>query len=291
MVHPMFRVGSVDVVPLCDGWAPLPLADEAPGHEVDWPAERDAYPWAFAAGDDASWAWHVHAFLLRLSGGAMLVDSGIGLLGRSPYDVAGRIDDELRAAGVAPVDVRHVIHTHLHSDHAGGACRPDGEPRFPNAVHHLHPADWDFFAGVDDPDDFRGRHAMRRLEELGMLDLDPRDREVVPGVRVIHSPGHTPGHRSVLLADGSSSMLFAGDLLHLPIQVANPAWESGHDEEPERGVASRIELLSRARDERWGVAVSHFGSPFGGVLGHEHSQRWESAPSVLLRWVSDAGTS
>jgi glyoxylase-like metal-dependent hydrolase (beta-lactamase superfamily II) len=276
MVHPLVQVGNVEVVPLCDGWAPLPLAHEAPGHEVDWSAERDAYPWAFDAEDDGGWAWHVHAFLLRMSGGAVLVDCGIGQLGRPPYDVAGRIDDELAAAGVTPADVRHVIHTHLHSDHAGGACRPDGEPRFPNAVHHVHPADWDFFAGADDPDDFGGRSAMRRLEELGMLDLDPEDREVTRGVRVLHSPGHTPGHRSVLLAADPFWMLFTGDLLHLPIQASHPDWESSHDEEPELGVGSRIALLTRARDERWGVAVSHFGRPFGSVHGRERSQRWRS---------------
>ena len=277
MVHALIRLGNVEVVPLCDGWAPLPLSGEVPGHDVDWSAERDAYPWAFDEGDYRSWAWHVHAFLLRLSWGSVLVDSGIGHLGSPPYDVSGRIDDELHAAGVSSKDVQHVIHTHLHSDHAGGACRPDGEPRFPNAVHHVHPADRDFFAGSDEPDDFGGRSAMRRLAELGMLDLDPEDREVAPGVRVLHSPGHTPGHRSVLLADGRYSMLFSGDLLHLPIQVAHPEWESSHDEEPELGVASRIGLLTRARDEHWSVAVSHFGRPFGGVLGRERSQRWGSA--------------
>jgi len=274
MAHRSIRVGDVEVVPLCDGWAPLPLSREAPGHEVDWSAEREAYPWAFDPGDDGSWAWHVHAFLLRLSGGLVLVDCGIGHLGRPPTDVAGRIDDELLAAGVRPLDVRHVIHTHLHSDHAGGACRPDGEPRFPNAVHHVHPADWDFFARADDSAEFEGRTAMRRLDELGMLDLDPEDHEVVPGVRVLHSPGHTPGHRSVLLADDRSSLLFTGDLLHLPIQVAHPEWESSHDVEPGLGVASRIGLLTRAGDERWGVAVSHFGRPFGNVLGRRGSQRW-----------------
>ncbi len=277
MDHPAIRVGNVEVVPLCDGWAPLPLSREAPGHKVDWSAEREAYPWAFGPAGDGTWAWHVHAFLLRLDGGVVLVDSGIGHLGRPPYDVTGRIDDQLRAGGVGPADVRHVIHTHLHSDHAGGACLPDGEPRFPNAVHHVHPADWAFFAAADDPEDFQGRTAMRRLEELGMLDLDPEDREVAPGVRVMHSPGHTPGHRSVLLAAGTLSMLFTGDLLHLPIQVAHPDWPSNHDEEPELSVASRIGLLTRARNERWGVAVSHFGQPFGDVIGEGRRQRWDSA--------------
>jgi glyoxylase-like metal-dependent hydrolase (beta-lactamase superfamily II) len=271
----MIRLGTVEVVPLCDGWAPLPLADELPAYQVDWSVERDAYPWAFTDGDPGSWAWHVHAFLLRLSSGSILVDSGIGHLGRPPYDVAGRIEDELYATGVAPIDVRHVIHTHLHSDHAGGACRPDGEPRFPNAIHHVHPADWDFFARPDHTEDFQGRSAMRRLEELGMLNLDPEDREVAPGVRVLHSPGHTPGHRSVLLADDRFSMLLTGDLLHLPIQVSHPEWQSSHDKEPGLGVASRTGLLTRARDERWSVAVSHFGRPFGRVLGRDRNQRWD----------------
>jgi glyoxylase-like metal-dependent hydrolase (beta-lactamase superfamily II) len=269
------EIGSIAVVPLCDGFAPLPLADELPGREVDWSVERDRYPWAFVG--DANWAWHVHAFLLRTPTGAVLIDTGIGHLGRPPFDVDGHVEDELAAAGHAPGDVRHVIHTHLHADHAGGACRPDGEPRFPNAVHHVHPADWAFFAEAKDPDDFHGRTSMVILEELGMLDLDPDDREVMPGVRVVHSPGHTPGHRSAILTDGPFTMLFTGDLLHLPVQVAHPKWPSSHDEEPDLGAVSRAGLLGRARDERWGVAVSHFGRPFGGVVRDADGQRWVSA--------------
>jgi glyoxylase-like metal-dependent hydrolase (beta-lactamase superfamily II) len=272
--HPLIRVGDVEVVPLCDGWAPLPLADEAPGHDVDWDAERQAFPWVFEG--ERHWRWHVHAFLLRTASWLALVDTGIGHLGRPPFDVVGRIDKELAEVGADAEDVAHVIHTHLHADHAGGACRPDGEARFPNAVHHVHPADWAFFSHSD-AEDFNGWDAMLILEEAGMLDLTPEDREIVPGLRVVHTPGHTPGHRSAVVSDGPATMLFTGDLLHLPIQIAHPAWESNHDEDPETGAASRVALLSRARDERWGVAVSHFSRPFGGVLPSADGQRWGSA--------------
>ena len=277
MAHPRIDIGGVEVVPLCDGFAPLPLADEAPGHDVDWPSERERYPWAFEGADEGSWAWHVHAFLLRVASDLVLVDTGIGHLGHPPYDVAGRIEHELAEVGADPEDVRHVIHTHLHADHAGGACRPDGEARFPNAVHHVHPADWAFFAHADDTEDFSAWDGMLILEDAGMLDLSPEDRELVPGLRVVHTPGHTPGHRSAILTDGPFTLLFAGDLLHLPIQIAHPEWESNHDEDPELAVVSRVELLTRARDERWGVAVSHFGRPFGGVLRDGEGQRWGSA--------------
>jgi glyoxylase-like metal-dependent hydrolase (beta-lactamase superfamily II) len=141
----------------------------------------------------------------------------------------------------------------------------------------VHPDDWSFFAEAKDPDDFHGRTSMALLEQLGMLDLDPGDRDIVPGVRVVHSPGHTPGHRSVILTDGPFTMLFTGDLLHVPVQAAHPEWLSSHDEEPPVGVASRVALLAQARDERWGVAVSHFGRPFGGVLREGDAQRWVSA--------------
>jgi glyoxylase-like metal-dependent hydrolase (beta-lactamase superfamily II) len=275
--HPRIEIGDVEVVPLCDGFAPLLLADEAPGQSVDWAAERERFLWAFEGAREDSWAWHVHAFLLRTASGPVLIDTGIGHLGHPPYDVVGRIDHELAAAGADAEDVRHVVHTHLHLDHAGGACRPDGEARFPNAVHHVHPADWAFFAHADDPEDFGAWDAMLILEDAGMLDLSPEDREIVPGLRVVHTPGHTPGHRSAVLTDGPFTMLFTGDLLHLPIQVVHPEWESSHDEDPELGVASRVELVTKARDERWGVAVSHFGRPFGGVLREGTGQRWGSA--------------
>jgi glyoxylase-like metal-dependent hydrolase (beta-lactamase superfamily II) len=266
VVHRSSRVGRVEVVPLCDGWAPLPLADEAPGHEIDWRADEERFPWAYADGN--SWAWHVHAFFLRGRDAApVLVDTGIGQLGRPPYDVAGKIDAELERVGGRPADIETVVHTHLHADHAGGACRLDGQPRFPNARHVVHPADWAFFATTDDDEDFGGRTAMDDLEARRMVDLDPEDRVVAPGVRVIHTPGHTPGHRSVVVDDHDATMLITGDLLHLPPQVAHPDWPSNHDVDAVTACASREALLRTAREAGWKVAVSHFGNPFGAVGG------------------------
>ncbi len=98
-----------------------------------------------------------------------------------------------------------------------------------------------------------------------MLDADPADREVMPGIHVVHTPGHTPGHRSVLLEAGDESLLLTGDIVHVPIQAAHPTWRSSHDVDPARGAASRAAILGRAATRGWLVGVQHFADPFGRV--------------------------
>lgn len=274
MPHEPLRMDGAEVTPLCDGWAPLPLDDECPGHAVDWGQERGRFPWGFPEDDLTSWAWHVHAFLVRNGRGLTLVDTGIGHLGRPPYDVESRIDDELALAGATPIDIAHVIHTHLHADHAGGACLPDGTPRFPNAVHHVHPADWAFFEGAHGAEDFNARAPMNALQMSGMLELDPRDREVAGGIGVVHTPGHTPGHRAVIVREAEETLLLTGDLLHVTPQIPHPEWPSSHDEDPGEASAQRTRMLQRAREGAWWVGVSHFARPFGRVGPDGWRETW-----------------
>src|SRR3990172_1546088 len=263
MEHPSVSIGRVEVAVVGEGYGPMPLEDEFPGTPVDWDAVRAAHGWMFH--DEDSWAWHVHAFVLRTPPGVVMVDAGVSPFPPyAPWAIHTPIDDALAAAGVEPAEVRLVVHTHLHADHSGGAVI-DGQPRYPNARHVVHPADWEHFAHADDREDYVARHAMEVLEQRGVLDLGPDDREVWPGIRVVHSPGHTPGHRSVVLVDGTETLLLTGDLLHTPPQVARPEALSSHDEEPELACRSRVGLIWQAREGAWRVAVTHFARPFGMV--------------------------
>jgi glyoxylase-like metal-dependent hydrolase (beta-lactamase superfamily II) len=270
-MHEPVRIGRVEVSVVCEGFAPLELADEMPGAVVDWDAERVRHPWAFV--DDDSWPWHVHAFGLRTPRGLVLVDAGVSPFPPvRPWAEHTPLEQALRIAGVDPTEVRMVVHTHLHADHAGGSV-VDGAPRYPNAVHVVHPADWTRTVAREHPNWARG--AMQRLSELGMVDLGAEDREVWPGVRVVHAPGHTPGHRSVVLEDGELSLLFTGDLLHTPIQIARPQHPSNHDVDADEACRSRVRLVEEARSGGWIVGVSHFARPFG----RAREDGWAEEPS------------
>lgn len=253
------RVGRFRVEVVCEGFAPLPLADECPGRSVDWEAERTVHPWAFHG--DRSWPWHVHAFVIRGPAGVTVVDSGVGGFGPwRPWAQA----DPAAWDGIDRTEVGHVVLTHLHADHAGGVV-VDGEARFPNAVVHVHPGDWQAFAGTDEADEYVVHASLERLLEEQRLDLDGADREVAPGISLRHTPGHTPGHRSVVVRDGGDTLLITGDLLHLPIQAAHPGWLSSHDDDPRIGAIARRLTLWRAANAGWRVAVNHFAAPFGRV--------------------------
>lgn len=258
---PAIRIGDIEVVVVCEGYAPIDLVEELSDTEIDWAAERGAYPWAFH--DESAWAWHVHAFALKLQEGVVMVDTGLGPFPPyRPWATSALPDDALASAGVDPAEVVAVAHTHLHDDHAGGAV-VDGASRFPNATHHVHPADWAFFAQPEATDD--ARSAMEGLARRDALDLRPEDHEVVGGVQVIAAPGHTPGHRTVLVSSGRERLLLTGDALHTPPQVRLPDAPSNHDEDPEAACRSRERALGDARDGGWLVAVSHFAEPFGRV--------------------------
>ncbi|TQS27221.1 MBL fold metallo-hydrolase [Microbispora sp. KK1-11] len=199
---------------------------------------------------DEEWVLHFHCFLVRAAGRTVLVDAGIGGVG-SPATWAplpGRLIGELAAAGAAPADVDVVVLTHLHSDHMGGAV-VDGAPAFPNARHLVQRAEVEWAADpvrelILDP-----------LRDL--LDVVDGDVEPVPGVRVVHAPGHTPGHQIVEAGD----VIMSGDALHHPVQLADPAIRYVYDEDPDLAVRTRKDILARAAV----LAPAHFPDPFVGL--------------------------
>ncbi|GLV51431.1 hypothetical protein TBS_20000 [Thermobispora bispora] len=242
MPHEPKTVAGVEIVPLCDAVGPMggrirrPLPELFPGAALD---------------PDAEWILHFHCYLLRAGSRTVLVDTGIGGAGSpaaSWAPVPGRLGEELAAAGCSPAEIDVVVLTHLHSDHASGSVVA-GEPAFPNARFVIQQAELDSVAGA-----MRDRVVVPLQDRIQAVS---GHAELLPGIRLLHTPGHTPGHQCVEVGE----VVLAGDVVLHPVQLTDPAITYRYDDDPEQAVRSRAGILGRAAV----IAPSHFADPFVGV--------------------------
>jgi glyoxylase-like metal-dependent hydrolase (beta-lactamase superfamily II) len=154
-----------------------------------------------------------------------------------------------------------VILTHLHLDHVGGAfvADPDGKPlpRFTNARHIIRQEEWDDAMNPDD----RSRVSypadrLRCLEDSGLIDFVDADTEVLPGIRVIRTGGHTRGHQIVTMSSGDRTVVFCGDLFPI-VGVLRPTYISAADLFPLETLEHKKKLLSEVIEKNWIVAFDH----------------------------------
>lgn len=158
-------------------------------------------------------------------------------------------------------NVALVINTHLHFDHAGGNTVRDagGAVRLsmPNARYVVQRGEYEFATNTNErtaPSYFS--HNFVPVRASGQLELVEGEREIVPGIRVLPTPGHTPFHQSVLLQSGGETALYLGDLVptssHLPL-----SWIMGYDLEPLVTLETKRRMLRRVVEEGWLAVFEH----------------------------------
>jgi glyoxylase-like metal-dependent hydrolase (beta-lactamase superfamily II) len=254
-------LGPLTVIALQDAEGPHfdrreeALPDATP---EQWAAADERDPTARTA--DGRWWLRFRSFAIRYgdSGPVTLVDAGIGPAHSLAADwapVPGRLPEELAAAGIAAAEVEAIVLTHLHTDHIGWAVPADSP--FTNARVLVQRADVAAYAAV------RQEEALLRpLREQGRLQVVEGDTELGEGVRIISTPGHTPGHQSVLVEGGTESMLITGDLLVHAVQLLDPSLSYGHDMDAPLARESREAALATAGSRGSWLAVSHLGQPY-----------------------------
>lgn len=228
----------------------------------DWVLARSADPAAFGA--DGRWLLEFRAFLVHSAAGITLVDAGIGPAGAPAQGwapVPGELPSALRAAGVALSDVDTVVLTHLHADHCGWAVTPVGEPVFPNARYVLNR---DEVAWVTDPVEsyvvrpLRAAGALQEVTGETVLTALPTGERVT----VVPTPGHTPGHQSVVVDGAGAQVVVTGDVLVHAVQLVSPAVSYVYEDDPDVARETRSALLARAASAGAELATSHLTEPF-----------------------------
>ncbi|MEU9506794.1 MBL fold metallo-hydrolase [Micromonospora sp. NPDC048170] len=264
---PLSRIlGSITVTAITDGEGPFfqPRAEAFPDATPEhWHAADLRDPATVTA--DGRWWLPFRSFAIRTGDGPVtLVDAGIGPAG-SPASgwapVPGRLPAELAAAGIDPADVRTVVLTHLHTDHVGWAVTgTPGTPYFPNADYLLQRAE---LAAVGHLNPGLAAGLIAPLRTAGQLRVVDGPERLDPSVRLLPTPGHTPGHQSVLLEVGDERLLVTGDLLVHTVQLVDPELAYAHEEDAAAARASRVALLRDLAARGTAVlATPHLGEAF-----------------------------
>jgi glyoxylase-like metal-dependent hydrolase (beta-lactamase superfamily II) len=267
-------VGSVDITALTDIEGGFFRLDQIfPGvMENQWEPYLHRYPWAFA--DRETLRGRVGSYLLRSPGGTVLVDTGVG---PQAMGAGGKLLVDLENAGFYPEDIDTVFLTHLHGDHLGWSVKPDGEPVFPEARYVTQAAEWE----ISLP--YLGR-AITALDDLGVLGLLDGEEPVGEELTAIPTPGHSPGHSSLLVSSGGEQAIVSGDAIVHPAQATEPTWNVHFDMDKEQAARTREMLLAWLEAEGITVAAGHIpGSGFGRVVrdeGETASRYWMTLESV-----------
>jgi glyoxylase-like metal-dependent hydrolase (beta-lactamase superfamily II) len=204
----------------------------------------------------------LNCLFVETPAGRVLIETGIGervtdkVREMRKYEgrpIAAAMDD----AGFEPDSVDVVVLSHLHFDHAGGLLRADGSRAFPRARIVAQRAEWEIalddnsriVASYDQPE-------LKLVRAWGSESEVEGEVELLPGVSVVRTGGHSKGHQAILVRGERETIAFFGDLGMRPWS-ANPRWVTAFDDFPLESVDAKGELFARAADEGWLIVLSH----------------------------------
>jgi len=264
--HFRFDLGAAKVTIISDGYFTIPMAGQAMNAPED---EKFAFLAAHYQDAEVGYS-HTNHLYVELGEAKVLVDVGSG----SRFaDTAGRLMANLDAAGIDPAGITHVVITHAHPDHIWGIRDDFDEPILPDAEYVIGAQEYDWWMQdglVDRVNPAEQQMVVGAVNSLAADGLEwtmaGEGHEVAPGIRLVATPGHTPGHMSVMVESDGQALIALGDAMSSTwLNFAHPEWFNGFDHDGDLTVKTRLRLMDMVATDRIAVLGYHF--PFPGV-GH-----------------------
>ena len=289
-----WTVGSVEITSIIE-------QDLTEINELIWGAKRDAVQeidWLLPnyAEEDGTLKGLIQSFILDAPSARIVVDTCIGdnkdrRYFKKFHECQTGFLERFEQAGFTRGSIDYVLCTHMHSDHVGWNTMWDGDkwiPTFPNARYLFADTELAFWEteNAEDKGDpataetkrEAGNRAFVRTQiqthidsiapvfEQGLADSVPTNHQVCEEVKLIPTPGHTPGHVSVWIASQGQEAVITGDCIHHPCQIARPNWPTVVDHDQEMGNRTRQNLLETARNQGTLFIGTHFCEPTAGQI-------------------------
>lgn len=241
----------------------LPLASNA---------EIQKLPWLIPhfATEDGRLKMSIHSLVVETPSQRIVVDTGLGndKQGRKVPVWNNRTSPFLAtmmAAGFAPDSIDTVLCTHLHVDHVGWNTKlVDGQwvPTFPKARYVFGKTEYEHWRDHSSEPDKRAvfDDSVKPIVDAGRADLIPSDHRLCEEISMIPTPGHSPGHMSILIRSDGEQGLLTGDVAHHPCQMAHLDWSSTADSDQTQSAATRAALFGRFADTSTLVIGGHFSA-------------------------------
>lgn len=269
-----WQVGSVKITCVVEMLFSLPHDPEGFFLRDATPEALKGSPWLYPhfVNEDGSLNVSVQALLVEAPGLRLVVDTCIGndkprqLVGGNP--LATPFLQHLADAGWSRDSVDVVVCTHLHVDHVGwNTMLVDGKwvPTFPKARYLIGKREFEHWssAGDEEQQAIMG-DSVRPIFDAGLAELVEMDHRVSPELRLMPTPGHTPGHVSVMIRSEGQSAVITGDIAHHPCQMAHPDWATSLDSDPQAARATRAKMFAEWADQPILVIGTHYAAPTAG---------------------------
>lgn len=277
MAAEKITIGNVEVLHLSDGTVRFKAQDFYPEVPTESWGCRCSLP------EEAPQVeLNLGCYLVRSGGRTILVDTGMGPL---PLDDSGsewgNLMSEMTAVNLDASEIDTVFLTHLHFDHVGWNTSKQGDryvPTFQKARYLVSSEDWDFFrSGSKSAEGLYRPKAVEPLDQAGVLDTVDGEHNLTDEVKAIPTPGHTPGHMSVLVSSKGEKGLILGDAAHHPMQVHETGWKNTADVDGDAAQKTRESVMSWLEEEGLTLAAGHFPAPgFGKVVRLEGKRYFQA---------------